>query len=933
MHRCPEALKSEHLPNERLQYEFALSTLQSAPKSIEPGEEVQWTFFALYKENHRAATGPKDVALVDRVLKAHVKLKPLDELSLQRVNGSTSLFDIAPLLSVRDLRKDEVDTLFGRERRHEEKGLSFFYGRDFYVALHKKELLLQRPHGHIMRSGQHILPNDETLSSTCWAYGVFNSQVTVGNTSFHKVLSLSRNPLNVLRSTGQRVFVKTGNGYELLAVPSALEMGRNHMKWIYRCKSGDTIIVKSWTSLDNPACFLELEAANEEREFLISHSLVLGDRELDQSGRVEINGNHVTLLPQQGGFLAKHYPEARFFIVCADEQAIEKIGGDELLYNDGRHRHGPFVVVKTLPVRRFSLTLTGNVLSEARATKLAEQYARRLDSFEEVQKKSSEFWSGLQKQARLSLGEPSGKQQETVAKISEMLPWYAHNAMVHFTVPHGLEQYSGAAWGLRDVCQGPTEFLTATRNFRALREMLKVVFLQQSPSSGDWPQWFMLDRYRKIRAGDSHGDIIMWPLKALCDYIENTNDFSILNERVAYTDDKSLLTTSHKATIWAHVEKEIAAIRAGCVQGTALYHYGHGDWEDTLQPADPRMRDHMVSTWTVELAYQTLRRFSQICRLSQRKDDAEQIDTFCDRIRAEFNEHLVKDGIVAGLVYFRGKNANLKRADYMLHPRDRKTGVKYRLLPMTRGIISGLFTPEQVKDHLSVIRRHLLFPDGVRLMDRPLPYRGGVEKYFKRAESAANFGREISLQYVHAHIRYIEAMAVWERRRRSMKVFWQLLRSLFIGFFRRPNFAKQRLLQQFGCGFRGSLRGTSPLLSNQEAASSDKWWLACVLEWARDVLPPSGFMFLGLRRHFEDVVFDPVIPQRLSGLEFDFEQDGKNVRYTYHVKEKMFSPNRVVVNGHDLDNARYSENRYRHGGFLINHDILDKMLNQEQIGL
>ena len=33
--------------------------------------------------------------------------------------------------------------------------------------------------------------------------------------------------------------------------------------------------------------------------------------------------------------------------------------------------------------------------------------------------------------------------------------------MIHLTVPHGLEQFSGAAWGTRDVCQGPVEFLLA----------------------------------------------------------------------------------------------------------------------------------------------------------------------------------------------------------------------------------------------------------------------------------------------------------------------------------------------------------------------------------------------------------------------------------------------------------------------------------------
>ena len=35
-------------------------------------------------------------------------------------------------------------------------------------------------------------------------------------------------------------------------------------------------------------------------------------------------------------------------------------------------------------------------------------------------------------------------------------------------------------------------------------------------ADGDWPQWFMFfERERDIRPGDSHGDIIFWPLLAL----------------------------------------------------------------------------------------------------------------------------------------------------------------------------------------------------------------------------------------------------------------------------------------------------------------------------------------------------------------------------------------------------------------------------------
>ncbi len=50
----------------------------------------------------------------------------------------------------------------------------------------------------------------------------------------------------------------------------------------------------------------------------------------------------------------------------------------------------------------------------------------------------------------------------------------------------------------------------------------------------------------------------------------------------------------------------------------------------------------------------------------------------------------------------------------LLHPTDTTTGLSYSLLPMTRGIIAGLFTPQQARHHLRLIRENLLFPDGVR---------------------------------------------------------------------------------------------------------------------------------------------------------------------------------------------------------------------------
>ncbi|MEI6112396.1 MAG: DUF456 family protein [Cyanobium sp. ELA712] len=40
--------------------------------------------------------------------------------------------------------------------------------------------------------------------------------------------------------------------------------------------------------------------------------------------------------------------------------------------------------------------------------------------------------------------------------------------------------------------------------------------LRQQNPDGDWPQWFMFfERERNIRPGDSHGDIVYWPVLAL----------------------------------------------------------------------------------------------------------------------------------------------------------------------------------------------------------------------------------------------------------------------------------------------------------------------------------------------------------------------------------------------------------------------------------
>ena len=81
------------------------------------------------------------------------------------------------------------------------------------------------------------------------------------------------------------------------------------------------------------------------------------------------------------------------------------------------------------------------------------------------------------------------------------------------------------------------------------------------------------------------------------------------------------------------------------------------------------------------------------------------------------------------------------------------------MLPWIHAISADLLTPEQARHHLDLIEEHLLGPDGARLFDRPVGYVGGPMTIFQRAEASTFWGREIGLMYVHAHLRYAEALA------------------------------------------------------------------------------------------------------------------------------------------------------------------------------
>ena len=846
------------LANRRLQHEVACVAIQSHPVTVQPGAVGAWRFFALYEPDHRDASHDRDVRRLQGVAWPDVGTTGVATARTRRSIAQDSRVARVVRFDDAALAQRYPDRYLEEFRRG--RLLSFFTPdppHNRHVALHAKERVVTRRHGALLRSGHAMLPDESTLCATCWMHGVFAAQLTIGNTSFHKLFGVSRDPYNITRASGLRALIDTGDGrWRLLAIPSAFEMGLSDCRWIY-VLSEHVITVHAIASGDDPSMQWRISAEGGPCRFLIFGQLVLGEREFEHAGIVcaDSLNRRFTFRPDTASAWGTRYPHAAYHLVTSTPGAVDALGGDELLFADGLPGNGTHVAIRTLPTREFCFAVVGSLTDSGQADALARKYAQtRQDA--ELLAGATRFWASVTRALRVT-----GDAAHTRA-LDASLPWLAHDAMIHLTVPRGLEQYTGAAWGTRDVCQGPVEFLLALEHDAPVKEILRIVFAQQYATRGDWPQWFMLEPYGSIQDAHSHGDVLVWPLKALNDYLEATNDLAFLDETASWCNDRTFERTSHQDSIGDHVDKLLATVREQFIPGTHLPRYGEGDWNDSLQPADPALRDTMVSSWTVALLYQQLVRYARVLHHAGRNGAAAALAGLAQDVRRDFNRFLIRDGTVAGYALFEPGGA---RPEMLLHPSDARTGLRYSLLPMTRSIIAGLFTPEQTQRHLQLIREHLLFPDGARLIDRPVAYEGGIERTFRRAESASFFGREIGLMYVHAHLRYAEAMAVLG----EADALWEALQVV------NPVGVTERVAN-------AALRQRNACFSSSDAAFPDRYEASA--SWPRvkagTIAVEGGWRVyssgpglyidmlvrhaLGVRRFFGDRIESPVLPAALA---------------------------------------------------------------------
>lgn len=878
----PTGLYQKQLPNRVYQYEFTEAVLQT--ESFR--DKAEFVFYGKFSSNQPEASG-EPVALAT-IRQAYVKQR---EIAWQAGTEVQWKRPLGPTISGKAVEMQIIDERYPDRIQEEWQGeelLSFFTPDYKHVVLPVKETQLLRPHGTILLDQVDPLHPENTLSASSYMYGLFLSQAVLGNTNMNKWNSNARNPLNLLKTSGVRVYLETEAGLQNLGMPSLWEITTNEAVWHYWL-ADDVITVRAFITATSKTIELAISSARQRAySFVITNQVTMGANEYEQTPRKHISGKTVTYQLPANSLGEQIYPELAYQVTGDYDQIT-----DERYFAD--------VYQGTAELDVFVYPTTSEAHFYVQASFDGEFSQLEIDHAEDRRKFRSHY---DELTAELYLEHPS----RFTEKINITVFWYTHQMLVHYAAPHGLEQYSGAAWGTRDVSQGPFEFFYATGNQPVMKAIIETVFSHQYEQTGDWPQWFMFDKYTAIQQEESHGDVIVWPLKMLGDYLEATGDTDILSAELPYVDSEAKAFIAEKATLLEHVQKAVATIEARFMPGTYLSNYGDGDWDDTLQPANSQLKASMVSSWTVALTYQVLG------KLADWLPESERYQTIAEGIYKDFHQYMLGEtDIIPGFLNLEDP----QEVRYMIHPNDKETNSHYRLIPMTQSVISELVDAKQAAANFDIIREHLFYPDGVRLMDRPANYTGGVSRHFKRAEQAANFGREIGLQYVHAHIRYVEALAkvgnteAWEMLEkinpiniseavpnaaaRQANTYFSSSDAAFINRYEAQE--KYDLVKKGGIPVQGGWRiySSGPGIYLNQLISS----------------------VLGIRQTQTQLLFDPVLPNELDGLEAHIQLAGKRFDIQFIAAEKRS----IEING---ETAVFEQeaNPYREGALSIDKNQL-----------
>ncbi|MEM1119713.1 MAG: NdvB protein [Bacteroidota bacterium] len=389
--------------------------------------------------------------------------------------------------------------------------------------------------------------------------------------------------------------------------------------------------------------------------------------------------------------------------------------------------------------------------------------------------------------------------------------------------------------------------------------------LSQQAASGQMPDGILIHPAAELKYINQvpHTDHCVWLPICMKAYLDETNDYDLLKEEVAFAD------STQKATVAEHLHLAMQWLFKNRDE-RGLSYIDQGDWCDPMNMVGPKGKG--VSGWlSLGTAY-ALKVWAEVCQNAGDCQHAQQFDQAADAVNAQVNQHLWD-----GNWYARGITDDNVTFGIKGDPEGR-----IFLNPQGWALLSGAADADQSQAIIASVEKELESPYGVEMLGPPFSkMREDVGRVTQKFPGSAENGAV----YNHAAAFYIFGLY---QRGFSEKGF-EVLRKMIPGPDETDLLQRGQLPVFIPNYYRGGYKqfprtaGRSSQLFNTGTAS---WYYRCLIDGlfglqgtktGLRINPqlPTAWDSVKVTRHFRRATFEVTVRRIPELTKIEVEVDGK----------------------------------------------------------